>query len=158
MNKIDKVVWRETGYIAAWTLIFSGLMQSVFLMIGKWDLTVLFANLYAGGAAVLNFFLMGLSIQKALAKNPADVQKYIKATSTFRLLGLFGVTVVGALLPCFNVVALLIPLLFPRVAIMLRPFFGGLSAIEPIGGASVEVDTEEATDDDTEEEGGDANE
>ena len=30
---------------------------------------------------------------------------------------------VGALVPCFNLIAVLIPLFFPRLAIALRPVF-----------------------------------
>ena len=124
MGKIDKVVLRETAYIAAWTIIFSALLQSVFLMIGKWELFVLLGNIYGSAAAVLNFFVMGLSVQKALTKDPKDVQAYIKASSTARLFVLFVITLIGVLIFRSAVLAVVIPLLFPRAAIMLRPFFG----------------------------------
>ena len=122
MSKIDKVVLRETAYIAIWTLIFSALLQSVFLMLGRWDFTVLLGNIYGATAAILNFFVMGLSIQKALTKDPKDVKAFIKATGTVRLFVLFIVAVIGVLLP-LNTLAVIIPLLFPRAAITLRPFF-----------------------------------
>ena len=122
MSKIDKVVLRETAYITVWTLIFSALLQSVFLMIGKWDIYVLLGNIYGATAAILNFFVMGLSIQKALTKDPKDVKAFIKATGTVRLVGLVLVAVIGVLLP-LNTLAVIIPLLFPRAAITLRPFF-----------------------------------
>ena len=139
MSKIDKVVLRETAYIAAWTLIFSVLLQSVFLMLGKWDIFVLLGNIYAGAAAVLNFFAMGLSIQKALTKDPKDVQAYIKATGTLRLFALFGVTVIGVLLFRKAVLAVVIPLLFPRAAIMLRPFFGKRMDADALPSQTVDV-------------------
>ena len=122
MSKIDKVVLRETAYISAWVLVFSSLLQAVFLIIGKWDMTVLLGNVYSDAAVILNFFLMGLSVQKAVTKDEKDVKGYIKATGMFRLLGLFLITIVGVLLPCFNLWAVIVPLFFPRVAIMLRPF------------------------------------
>ena len=48
-KKIDPTVLKETGYIAAWVLVFSALTQAIFLMIGKWDITVLLGNLLSGG-------------------------------------------------------------------------------------------------------------
>ena len=41
MKKIEPVVYKETANIALWTLILSAIMQAVFLVIGKWDYTVL---------------------------------------------------------------------------------------------------------------------
>ena len=45
MKKIDPTIKKETLYIAAFVIIFSVLMQSVFLIIGKWDVEVLFGNI-----------------------------------------------------------------------------------------------------------------
>ena len=56
--KIDPTVRKETLYIGVAVLILSALMEAVFLIIGKWDYTVLLCNLLSGCAAVLNFFLM----------------------------------------------------------------------------------------------------
>ena len=64
-KKVDGTVRKETIYIAAAVLILSMLMQAVFLIIKQWDYTVLLGNLLGGGVAVLNFFLMGLTVQKA---------------------------------------------------------------------------------------------
>jgi hypothetical protein len=44
MKKIEPVVYKETLNIAIWTLILSAIMQAVFLVIGKWDYTVLLGN------------------------------------------------------------------------------------------------------------------
>lgn len=55
MKKVDKTVLRETGYIALFVILLSVLMQAVFLIIGKWDYTVLLGNLLSA-AAVGNFF------------------------------------------------------------------------------------------------------
>ena len=161
MGKIDKVVLRETAYIAAWTIIFSALLQSVFLMLGKWELSTLLGNIYGAAAAVLNFFVMGLSVQKALTKDPKDVQAFMKASGTARLFALFVVTLIGVLIFRSAVLSLVIPLLFPRAAIMLRPFFG--KRMDADNGTMVntvengETDTENTTNE-TQSEGGADNE
>ena len=140
MSKIDKVVLRETAYIAIWTLIFSALLQSTFLMLGKWSVPVVLGNVYGAAAAVLNFFAMGLSVQKALTKEQKDVQAYIKATGTLRLFALFAVTVVGVLLFRTAVLAVAIPLLFPRAAIMIRPFFANRMDADTLPAQTVEAE------------------
>lgn len=124
MKKVDPTVWKETGYIAVWMLIFSALMQAVFLIIGKWDYTVLLGNLLSGAVSVLNFFLLGLTVQNALQKEEKEAKNVLKLSQTYRLLLLLVAAILGAVLPCFHLWAVLIPMLFPRVAIALRPLFG----------------------------------
>ncbi len=120
--KIDKTIKREVAYIGAFVLILSALLQAVFLIIGKWDYRVLCGNLLSGTFAVLNFFLLGVTVQKATTRTRDKAAELMKFSSTMRMLFLFAVALLGALLPsCFNLIAVLVPLFFPRVAIMLRP-------------------------------------
>ena len=123
MKKIDRTILVETAYIAAAVLIFSMLMQSVFLIIGKWDITVLWGNLLGSGAAVLNFFLMGLGVQKALGKEQKEAANVMKFSQSARLFMMFIVALVGYLVPVFNLIAVVIPFIFPRIAVMIRPLF-----------------------------------
>ena len=123
MKKIDRVILVETAYIAVATLIFSMLMQSVFLIIGKWDITVLLGNLFGAFAAVLNFFLMGLGVQKALGKDEKAAANVMKLSQSARLFMMLVFALVGYLVPVFNLLAVVIPFIFPRIAIMFRPMF-----------------------------------
>ena len=120
-NKIDSVVIKETLYIGAWVLIFSAIMEAVFLAIGKWDYTVLLGNLLGIVAAVGNFLLMGLTVQSALDKEAKDAKNFMKLSQTMRVLLLFVIAVVAYVVPVFNVLAAVIPYLFPRFAIAFRP-------------------------------------
>ena len=95
MKKIDSTIIKETVYIFAFTLIFSVLMQAVFLIIGKWNYTVLLGNLLGGLAAVGNFFLMGLTVQSALGKEEKDAKSTMKLSQMLRTLMLFIVAVIG---------------------------------------------------------------
>ena len=115
---------RETVYIAAGVLILSVLMEAVFLVGGWWDITVLFGNLLGGFCAVLNFFLMGITVQKALAKEEKEARDVIKLSQTLRMFMQLAFAAVGFLIPSFfNVIAVLVSLLFPRIAIAFRPAF-----------------------------------
>ncbi|WP_295216517.1 ATP synthase subunit I [Ruminococcus sp.] len=123
MKKVDKTVLHETGYIAVFVLIFSTLMQGVFLIIGKWDYTVLLGNLFGGAVAVGNFFLMGLTVQAAVNKEEKQAKNMMKLSQSGRMLLLFAAVAIGVLLPCFSTWTSILPLFFPRIAIALRPLF-----------------------------------
>ena len=98
-------------------------MQSVFLVLQKWDYTVLLGNLLSGVAVVLNFLFMGITVQKAVEKDEKDARNAMKASQSLRTVFLFVVAVLGAAVPVFNIWATLIPLIFPRIAVSLRPLF-----------------------------------
>ncbi len=121
MKKIDSTVLKETTYIFSFTFVLSLLMQSVFLIAQQWNYTVLLGNILGIIAAVGNFFLMGLTVQSAVLKQPEDAKKQMKASQSLRLLLLFVIALIGYLLPIFNTVAVILPFLFPRIAIALRP-------------------------------------
>lgn len=121
MKKIDDAVIKETEYIAVITGILSLLMQAVFLVIGKWDYTVLTGNLLSGFFAVLNFFLMGIGIQKALGKEEKEAKSTLRLSRTYRMIMLLLVISLGVSLPFFHIWAVIIPVFFPRIAIFLYP-------------------------------------
>ena len=123
MGKIDKTVLKETKYIALWVIVFSLFMQAVFLILGEWDYTVLLGNTLSSAAAVLNFFLLGITIQKALEKDEVGAKNTMKVSKLYRLLLLVIVLILGVTLPCFHTWAVIVPVFFPRIALAFRPFF-----------------------------------
>ena len=123
MKKIDKTIVKETKYISLWIILLSVLMQAVFLVLGKWDYTVLFGSVLSGSASVLNFFLMGITVQKALEKDEKDAKNSMRVSQIYRFLFLVVVVIVGVILPYFNIWTVLITMFFPRIAIAFRPVF-----------------------------------
>lgn len=123
MGKIDSTVIKETKYIAAWTLVFSVLMQAVFLVIAKWDITVLLGNLLGILISVGNFFLLGITVQKAVTKDEKEAKTVMKLSQTYRNLGIIVLVALGIILDCFNTVTVIVPVFFPRLAIAIRPLF-----------------------------------
>lgn len=119
----DPTVIKETRYIAYWTFILSVVMQSVFLIISKWDYTVLLGNLLGFAVAVANFYFMGLTVQEAVSQNENEAKDTIKLSQRLRFLFLIAAAVIGCLVPVFNTIAVLVTLLFPRIAIGLKFFF-----------------------------------
>ena len=123
MKKIDKTVLKETLYVAVVTFLLSLLMQSVFLIIGKWDYTVLLGNLLGYSVAVGNFFLMGLTVQSALGKSEKEAKNTVRISQGLRFLLLIVVAAIGCIAPVFNIISVVIPYLFPRIAVAMRPLF-----------------------------------
>ena len=122
MKKIDSVVLKETKYIAFVSGILSLIMQAIFLVLAKWDYTVLFGNLLGLVAAVLNFFLLGLTVQNAVSKEEKEAKGVLKLSQAYRMIMLAVMAGFGVYNPMFNNWAVIIPLLFPRIAIGLSPY------------------------------------
>ena len=120
--KVDNTVKRETKYIAYFCVVLSLIMQALFILLKKWDYTVVLGNVLSVSVAVLNFFFMGLSVQKSLSMEQGDSKKLMKSSQGFRNAVVFVTAAVGAAAPCFNTIAVIIPLFFPRIAVSFRPF------------------------------------
>lgn len=125
MGKINKTVLRETKYIAGAVIILSIFMQLIFIGLEKWDITVLLGNLLSGIIAILNFFLMGLTIQKVVSSKDGNTRNVIRLSESLRTLMVLLAMIFGVVFPCFNTVTALVPLFFPRIAIIFRPLFRG---------------------------------
>ena len=121
--KIDKTVIKETKYIATFVAIFSALMQAIFLIIGKWHWTMLLGNLWGAAVAIGNFFVMGLYVQKAVSQEEKDAKQTIKTSQSMRFTALVLLTGIGVAVFYNNYawISAVVPLVFPSIAIYLRP-------------------------------------
>ena len=118
MAKVNGTVIKETKYIAAFCVILSILMQAVFLIVlRRVDYTVILGNLLGLTVAVGNFFLMGIGVQKAVEKDEKGAKSVLRFSQTARFFAIFAISAVGILLDCFNDIAVIVPLFFPRIAI-----------------------------------------
>ena len=124
-KNIDATVKKESLYIASVTGILSLLLQAAFLVTRHWDYTVLLGNALGAATAAGNFLLMGVTVQKALGREQKSASNLMKLSQRMRLLMQLGVVVLGVVLPCFNIYAVIIPLFFPRIGIMVRPLIKG---------------------------------
>lgn len=119
-NRIDPTVIKETQFIAGIELAFSAVMQIVYLLLGKWNVTVLLGNLLGGTLAVGNFFLMGLTVAKSIGLTEKEAKKKLQSSQQLRLMMMLVVLVIGGALSCFDTIAVLIPQLFPRIGVSIR--------------------------------------
>lgn len=122
---IQEATKRETLHIAVGTLAFSAVMNGVFALLGRWDVTVLWGTLLGGGFAVFNFFLLGLSVQRLAAEQDEKKGRArMQFSYSLRMLATVLVGVVGVSAPCFSWVAVLLALLFPRLTILAMQLLG----------------------------------
>ncbi len=123
--KIQKAVRDETAHIALGVLVLSLVMQGIFLVLGQWDYTVVLGNLLGGGYAILNFFVLGLTVQKVAGDGDEKRGKNLMQFSySARMFVTMMVALLGMMAPVFHWVAVVAPLLFPRVTIFVMGLMG----------------------------------
>ena len=91
------------------------------------DYTVLLGGLGGGTVAVLNFLLMGMTVQKVASSEDEQLARSMMRASYSRRMMMQMLWVVAAIVaPCFQFVAGLLPLLFPGAGIRLAGVLGAL--------------------------------
>lgn len=121
MQKPEKVVIQNTLYIAVWQVILATLTQAVYLLIDKWSLSVLYGCLITSAVAVANFFAMAMTVQSAVVLEQKQAAARMKVSQLIRFVVIIAVAIVACKL--FDPLASVLPLLYPRFAIMLFPLF-----------------------------------
>ena len=88
------------------------------------DYTVFLGGIGGGVIAVLNFFLMGLAVQKAAsATDEGSARMKLKASYSQRFMMMILWVIVAIVAPCFHFAAGIAPLLFPGTGIKLVGIF-----------------------------------
>ena len=119
--KFDPSVKREIGYVTLGTLLLTAAEIGVFLAIGKYAADVLYGAILSACAGILNFFLLAVTVTRALSYPPeeeAAAKGLLKLSRIARMFFLLAALAVGAIL--FNWVSTLITIFFPRIIIGVR--------------------------------------
>lgn len=125
MKKLDKAVIKETMFVLLWTVGLSLVMNGVFVAISQWNLTVLWGTLLSCTVSVLNFFLMGVGVQSIVNNKTLDEKGQkarIRLSLYLRMIMIIAAVAVGVALECFNTVAVILPIFFPRISLFFRQF------------------------------------
>ena len=127
MTESRKIVLKETAIIAIGEVICVAIMCLVYAILGKFQLSVLLGGLVGMLVAIGNFFFMAvaatLAADKAQAQDVEGGKKLMKGSYPIRLLVMAGVLILCAKSGVFDVLALVLPLLFVRPVITLAEFF-----------------------------------
>ena len=131
MRSVSPAVKQETMRIASGTALGVVLMGVVFFFLHQvnpekipFDYTVFLGGAVGACVAVLNFFFMGLAVQKAAAATDEDTARMrIKASYSQRMLIQMLWVILAIVAPCFHFVAGIVPLLFPGTGIKIAGIF-----------------------------------
>ena len=122
-----KIVYRETGIVAIGVAVCTAVMMLVFALLGRFHLSVLWGSLAGAGLSIGNFFFM--AVGASLAADKAENQDVkggsllVRNSYMVRLLILLIVLIACAKSGVFNLIALVIPLLFVRPTLTVAEFF-----------------------------------
>lgn len=123
----NRDIYREIIIVAVGELICVAIMLGVFALLSRFDLRVLLGGLLGGVLATGNFFLMAVGItaatKKAANQDVAGAQRTVQLSMAGRYLLLIVLLVVAAISNQFNLIALLLPLLFVRPISTIGEFF-----------------------------------
>ena len=123
INK-NEPVYKEMRSLLPYYLAANGVYFAVMLVIffaAGFDYTLLVGAVYGNIVCVGNFLALGKTAQSSLKRGSAkSAQTYMINMYCLRYLGLFLLLTIGALAPFINLVAAVIPLFFPRIAITAR--------------------------------------
>ncbi len=104
-------------------MIADVIMCVIFALCGRFDYTVILGALLGTVFAVGNFFLLGLTVQKAVEKGE-NVKRFMHSSYAGRMLLYVACIVMGVLIPCFHPLAAIIPLFMPQVVIFAMRLLG----------------------------------
>ena len=122
-----KIVYRETGIVAIGVVVCTAVMMLVYALLGRFELSVLWGGLTGAVLSIGNFFLMALGT--SLAADKAENQDVkggsllVRNSYMLRLLVLFLILIFCAKTEVFNLIALVLPLVFVRPTLTVVEFF-----------------------------------
>ena len=122
-----KLFWKQTALIAVGQAVCTTVMILVFVLLGKYDTSVLLGGIAGACIATANFFFMSLfanlAADKAEAQDVTGGQKLIQLSYMGRMAGLFLVLIVSAKTGIFHLLTLVIPLVFTRPILTVTEIF-----------------------------------
>ena len=131
LDNVQPAVKKDTKRIIKITIVGLILMWILFAVLHfampdkvPLDYTVFLGGIGGGAVAVLNFFLMGLAVQKAAsASDEGTARMKLKASYSQRFLMQILWVILAIVAPCFHFVAGIAPLLFPGTGIKIMGIF-----------------------------------
>ena len=148
---IQPVVKQETKRVAIGVAVMAALMIAVYLIVGQFNASVLLGAILGSAAAIGNFFLMALTVQRATESMPVlppeekedapqdgeeddeakpqplsaearSAGKSMQVSYILRMLGLALIAVIAAKVPALDLLATALPMLFPHIVISILKY------------------------------------
>lgn len=121
-----KIVFKETGIVAAGECICCAAMVGIFAALGYFEMNVLWGAVAGCFIMILNYFFMAvtasLAADRAAAGEVEQAKKMVQSSSVLRLVCM-GILLFAGIKLGGNVIALVLPLAFVRPILMIAEFF-----------------------------------
>jgi len=129
-EKPQQSIVKETKRIAVGTVIMLVVMLAVYAVLGKFTVGVLLGGLLGSVYAIFNFFMLGMTLQKAASMTDQQMA-HMKVRSSYstRMIGMLILAVVAFALPFVEGIPCLIALLFPRATIFVLQVTGQIKDV-----------------------------
>ena len=129
-EKPQQSIVKETKRIAVGTVIMLVVMLAVYAVLGKFTVGVLLGGLLGSAYAIFNFFMLGMTLQKAASMTDQQMA-HMKVRSSYstRMIGMLVLAVVAFALPFVEGIPCLIALLFPRATIFVLQVTGQIKDV-----------------------------
>ena len=129
-EKPQQSIVKETKRIAVGTVIMLVVMLAVYAVLGKFTIGVLLGGLLGSAYAIFNFFMLGMTLQKAASMTDQQMA-HMKVRSSYstRMIGMLILAVVAFALPFVEGIPCLIALLFPRATIFVLQVTGQIKDV-----------------------------
>lgn len=129
-EKPQQSIVKETKRIGVGTVIMLVVMLAVYAVLGKFTVGVLLGGLLGSAYAIFNFFMLGMTLQKAASMSDQQMA-HMKVRSSYstRMIGMLVLAVVAFALPFVEGIPCLIALLFPRATIFVLQVTGQIKDV-----------------------------
>lgn len=129
-EKPQQSIVKETKRIGVGTVIMLVVMLAVYAVLGKFTVGVLLGGLLGSAYAIFNFFMLGMTLQKAASMTDQQMA-HMKVRSSYstRMIGMLILAVVAFALPFVEGIPCLIALLFPRATIFVLQVIGQIKDV-----------------------------
>ena len=129
-EKPQQSIVKETKRIGVGTVIVLVVMLAVYAVLGKFTVGVLLGGLLGSAYAIFNFFMLGMTLQKAASMSDQQMA-HMKVRSSYstRMIGMLILAVVAFALPFVEGIPCLIALLFPRATIFVLQVTGQIKDV-----------------------------
>lgn len=129
-EKPQQSIVKETKRIGVGTVIMLVVMLAVYAVLGKFTVGVLLGGLLGSAYAIFNFFMLGMTLQKAASMTDQQMA-HMKVRSSYstRMIGMLVLAVVAFALPFVEGIPCLIALLFPRATIFVLQVTGQIKDV-----------------------------
>ena len=126
-QKPQETVLRETRRIAVGVFSMLAIMLVVYAAMGRFSLAVVLGGLIGSLYAVINFLLLGMTVQKVAEMREGNeelARMQMKSSYNMRMVIMILLIVVAFALPFVDGLACMIPMLFPRLTILVLQLTG----------------------------------